>query len=73
MARGLRLLECPLIGAFTLLPPQGALATEEAVIASRIDIGLESRKFVAFCRASLSVVSLFRKHSVFCPGRQSLA
>ena len=31
-----------------LLPPQGALATEEAVIASRIDIGLESRIF-ALC------------------------
>ena len=34
-----------------LLPPQGALATEEAVIASRIDIGLESRilRFVFVC------------------------
>ena len=29
-----------------LLPPQGASATEEAVIASRVDIGLESRNFV---------------------------
>ena len=29
------------------LPPQGALTTEEAVIASRVDIGLESRNFVA--------------------------
>ena len=33
---------------YRFLPPQGALATEEAVIASRVDIGLESRNFVAF-------------------------
>ena len=54
----------------TFLPPQGASATEEAVIASGVrDIGLESRifarfvlfRFVLLCRASLSVVSLFRK------------
>ena len=38
------------------LPPQRASATEEAVIASRVDIGLESRNFVV-----VAVVALSRK------------